>query len=90
MSTLVAAPHQSWLDDLILVSSPFFPAFGVKDDAFKLPNLYSILAGLKSFGIARGDTQEKRDAMVKYIKDRQELIENNPDEPNLLLYPEGT
>lgn len=61
VSTVVAAPHQSWLDDLILVASPFFPAFGVKAEQKNIPNLYSILAGLKAFYIERGDSQEKRD-----------------------------
>jgi 1-acyl-sn-glycerol-3-phosphate acyltransferase len=64
VSTVVAAPHQCYHDDLILVSSPFFPAFGVKSDAKKIPNLYSILAGLKSFFIERGSDQEARDRIV--------------------------
>ena len=69
---------------------PFFLAFGVKSEMKKMPVLASILEGNRSFYIERAAGQEGRDKVVKYITDRQEKIEQDPDESSMLIYPEGT
>ena len=64
---------------MILVCSPFFPAFGIKAEIKKIPILYSVLVALKSFFIERGSDVASRNKLVEEIKNRQMLIEENPD-----------
>jgi len=54
VSTIVVAPHQSWVDDLVLVGSWWFPSFGVKAEAKNWGLLSWILAGNRSFYVERG------------------------------------
>jgi 1-acyl-sn-glycerol-3-phosphate acyltransferase len=88
-STLVCN-HQTWFDNLVLVGSPWHPAFGVKIEAKSVYVLASILAGNRSYYIDRGASPEQRQKTVNDIINLQKKVESDPDEPQLLIYPEGT
>jgi len=74
---------------LVLINGRFFPAFLVKAEANTFA-FNSILRGNRSIYINRNAPQEARNAAVEAIMELQRKVEKDTDEPELLVYPEGT
>lgn len=67
-----------------------YPGFAASIETKRVPVLATLIINLQSIFISRGGTQEQRDANMKEIVDRQELVEADPRFPQICIYAEGT
>ena len=86
----VVANHQSWIDNMILVSGPLSPGMAAKAETKKVWVLYSMIKFTQGIFINRGGTKEEREQQIKQIIERQEAVEKDPDWNPICIYPEGT
>eukprot|EP00357_Protocruzia_adherens_P003083 CAMPEP_0115040230 /NCGR_PEP_ID=MMETSP0216-20121206/44661_1 /TAXON_ID=223996 /ORGANISM="Protocruzia adherens, Strain Boccale" /LENGTH=309 /DNA_ID=CAMNT_0002421343 /DNA_START=89 /DNA_END=1014 /DNA_ORIENTATION=+ len=85
----VVVNHTSWMDIWYLMTSPFAPSYLARDTIKNIPLIAPIANALQSLYVVRDDSGDRRSALQQVI-DRQQVIYEKREFPQLCVFPEAT
>eukprot|EP00357_Protocruzia_adherens_P035983 CAMPEP_0114981004 /NCGR_PEP_ID=MMETSP0216-20121206/5295_1 /TAXON_ID=223996 /ORGANISM="Protocruzia adherens, Strain Boccale" /LENGTH=316 /DNA_ID=CAMNT_0002342611 /DNA_START=68 /DNA_END=1018 /DNA_ORIENTATION=+ len=86
---IIVGNHISWFDTWFLAGSEFCPSFLGRGSVRKLPLVSSAADALQTIFFKRSSAEDRRAALNAALE-RQELIWENREYPQMCLFPEGT